>query len=200
MDKKNFIRIVNEEIKNFDFLNNEESAKEQENIELLQNEDLQKQFICDSLLNRNEKIKIINMTDARMSGDWDSLNNDDRDALSIEYNISIDYVFDSSKEPLKLDLSFNGSNVEMNVSGTNDNGDYLTPSSNDTWINSINWQQITVSLFTSEEEKIDFIAYDKAPEKIQNLFIREFLEEFITEHTEMDVREKTDNTTITQYC
>jgi hypothetical protein len=43
-------RIINEEISEFDFLGNEQYLKEQEVVDLLKNEDFQKQFICDSLL------------------------------------------------------------------------------------------------------------------------------------------------------
>lgn len=200
MDKKDFIRIVNEEIENFDFLGNEQSAKEQESIDLLKNEDLQKQFICDSLLNRNQKIKIANIADARMTGNWDAPNIDDADKITLEYNVSIEYTYDSSKEPLKFDLAFNGNNIGMNVSGSNDTGDYLTPPNNESWINSINWYEITVALLTSDGNDIEFLAYDRAPEKIQNLFVREFLEGFVTDHTDMEVREKTDGAAITQYC
>ena len=54
MKKRDFIRIINEEISEFDFLGNEQYLKEQEIVDLLKNEDFQKQFICDSLLSIND--------------------------------------------------------------------------------------------------------------------------------------------------
>lgn len=200
MNKKNFIRIINEELKNFDFLGNDELQKEQDNIDLILNEDLQKQFICDSLLNRKSKIKISYIGDARMTGNWNASNKDDADKLTLEYNITIEYQYDATKEPLKFDLNFVGNDIRMSVSGNNDRGDYLTPPSNEYWINSIDWSSIDVMLFSKDGDEIKFIAYEKAPLKIQNLFVREFLENFISTHTDMDVNEKPDNTSITQYC
>ena len=44
MFKKDFIRIINEEISEFDFLNNQQYQKDREYVDLLNNEDLQKQF------------------------------------------------------------------------------------------------------------------------------------------------------------
>ena len=57
--KNDFVEIINEEIKNFDFLGNDEFLKEQEVTDLLINEDLQKQFICDSLLGRKDKVRVV---------------------------------------------------------------------------------------------------------------------------------------------
>lgn len=200
MDKKNFIRIISEEIKNFDFLNNDESLKEQESIDLIMNEDLQKQFICDSLLNRNARIKIIRVDDARIGGNWEENNFENADKLSIEYNLTIAYSYDTSKEPIEFGLSFNGENVGIEVSGTKDNGDYMTPPNNDSWFKSINWYQINVTLFTNEGEEISFIAYERAPENIQNLFIKEFLENFISTQTSMDILDKSNKAAVTQFC
>ena len=60
---KNIINIITEEVKQFDFLGNDERLKEQENNELLMNEELQKQFICDALLGRTDKVKIVDDRD-----------------------------------------------------------------------------------------------------------------------------------------
>ena len=59
MKNKQLIKIINEEISGFDFLGNEEYLKEEEDINILKNEDFQKQFICDLLLKRKEKVKTL---------------------------------------------------------------------------------------------------------------------------------------------
>jgi len=200
MDKKNFMRIINEEIKDFDFLNNDESLKEQESIDLIVNEDLQKQFICDSLLNRIARIKIIRVDDARIGGNWEEQDFDNADKLSIEYNVTVGYTYDTSKEPLEFALSFNGENVGIEVAGTNDTGNDMTPPTNDSWFKSINWYQINVTLLTGEGEEVPFIAYEKAPQNIQDLFTREFLENFISTQTSMDVLDKSNKAAVTQFC
>lgn len=200
MSNKYFIRIINEEIKKFDFLNNEESLKEQESIDLLMNEDLQKQFISDTLLNRKEKIKTLNISDSTMTGNWNEPNREDADKLSLEYNITVEYKYDSTKESLAFDLSFEGHDIGINVSGTNDTGDYYTPPANDSWIGSINWHDINVKLSTTDGDEVDFVAFNRAPQKIQDLFIREFLEDLISERTNMDISQQPNDDTITQYA
>jgi hypothetical protein len=200
MNNKYFIRIINEEIKNFDFLNSDEQHKEQENIDLLMNEDLQKQFICDSLLNRNDKIKNVSISDSKIGGSWNEQDFDNADKLNIEYNLNLSYVYDSNKEPLDFSISFNGYNVGIVVAGDNDRGDYNTPPTNDSWFKSINWLDINVTLFTVDGEEIPFIAYKKAPQNIRSLFNKEFLEEFISTQTSMDILDKSNRASITQYC
>ena len=54
--KQKHIQIINEVIAEFDFLGNDKYLKEQDNVSLLNNEDFQKQFICDVLTN-SKKIK-----------------------------------------------------------------------------------------------------------------------------------------------
>ena len=83
MDNKDFVKIIKEEISNFDFLGNDEFLKEQEVNDLLQNEDLQKQFICDSLLNQNGKVKIGEIGDSHITGNWDELNMEDATNITL---------------------------------------------------------------------------------------------------------------------
>lgn len=200
MDKKNFIRIINEEIKNFDFLNNDEQLKEQEGIDLLTNEDLQKQFICDSLLDRNNKLKNIHVDTAKISGNWNDQDFDSADKISIEYSATIGYTYDSNEEPLEFTIKFNGDNIGIEVAGSNDTGDYYTPPAKDSWFKSINWYDINVSLFTKDGEEVEFLAFEHAPENIQVLFIREFLESFISTQTSMEVLDKSNKAAVTQFC
>jgi hypothetical protein len=191
MNKKDFIRILNEEIKNFDFLGNDEHQKEQETIDLLKNPDLQKQFICDSLLNKNAKIKI-DILDAIISGDYEE-GPEEANNITIEYNLKIQYTYDQSKEPLTFDLTFDGDNVPISVDSDYDKGvwagtmpDSIPPSGGD-WISSIDWRYITVKMW-SDGEEIPFTTFEKAPERIQNIFIREYCRDAVEK--EITVREK----------
>lgn len=196
---KDLIRIISEEVEEFDFLNNNKDQVEQENINLIKNEDLQKQFICDSLLNRNDKIKIT-LIDSSVGGNWNSDNFEDADTLTIEYNADIEYKYDSNTEPIKFNIGFYGGNVGIAVGGSSDTGDNLTPPSTDAWFYGIDWNDIQVSLFTLDGDDIKFIAFERAPTNIKKLFIREFLLDYITDYTSMDVRDKLNNNTATQYC
>jgi len=207
MQKQDFIKIVNEEISKFDFLGNEAYLKEQENIDLMSNEDLQKQFICDSLLNKNSKIKIIEIVDSRIGGNWDESNMEDADALSIEYFLKVQYMYDLEKEPIVFDLNFYSDEVRIGVGGWYDRGnwggtmaDAIEPSG-ESWFDGFEWLDIEVTLNTPDGEEIKFIAFEKAPPRIKTLFIREYTERFIEEKTlEIRTREMKDNVRSISYC
>jgi hypothetical protein len=194
MENKNVIKIINEVISEFDFLGNDEHTKEQETIDLLKNEDLQKQFICDALLNKN--IKIVGVSDARLGGNWDAQDFDDASKLTIEYFLKIQYTYDPNKEPIIFDLDFDSDEVSIGVTGWQDRGRFGgTPDtdiepSGEAWFDQLNWNDIDVTLFTTDGDEIPFIAFQKAPPRIQTLFIRNFTENFIGKQTGMDIRTK----------
>jgi len=188
MKKVDFIKILTEEISNFDFLGNDESLKEQEVTDLLQNEELQKQFICDSLLDVNNKVKIVKVVDSQISGNWDENNLDDANKLMLDYSVNIDYMYDATKEPLNFDLIFNGDNIGISVDGWEDSGDgHTTPPEGESWYNYFNWDSIDVGMYTIDGDQIDFLALKKAPPRIQILFIRNYVENFI-ETNSLDIR------------
>lgn len=195
------IKIIKEEISTFDFLGNDKFLKEQEVNNLLINEDLQKQFICDSLLNKNDKIKILKIVDSSITGNWDETNTEEANKLSLEYSLDMQYLYDVEKEPLNFNLTFSADKIDISVDGWYDAGNYKTAPSSDSWYNSFDWSDINVSIYTMDGDDINFIAFDKAPEKIQILFIREFIQNFI-EHETLELRtpELRDNIHNTPYC
>ena len=206
MKKKDLIKIINEEFSNFDFLGNDQYLKEEESYNLLQNEDFQKQFICDSLINK-KNLKI-GVSDARIGGNWEEDNFDDANQLSIEYFLKIEYKYDQAKEPIKFDLNFYADKVDISKSGWYDPGrwagtmpDSIEPSG-EAWLDRFDWRDITVDLYTPDGDEIKFIAFEKAPPKIQTLFIREFCQDFITNHTGLDIRtpEMRDKIQNVPYC
>jgi len=203
MPKQDLIKIINEELSNFDFLGNEEFLKEQENIDLLKNEDLQKQFICDSLLNKKTKIKVIEITDSRISGNWDEIHSEDADSLTIEYFLNIEYKYDLEQEPIMFGLNFYSDDVRINVYGTHDAGswaNYIEPSG-ESWFDGFAWDDIAVTLTTPDGDEIKFVAFEKAPPRIKNLFIREYTEDFITSETlEIRTGEMKDKIQNVSYC
>jgi hypothetical protein len=207
MNKKEFIEIINEEIKNFDFLGNDEFLKEQEVTDLLQNEDLQKQFICDSLLNRKDKVKIVKITDSYISGNWDEFHNEDADRLSLEYSLDMEYLYDSQKEPLKFNLYFSADKIDISVGGWYDPGqwggtmaDAIEPSG-ESWYDGFDWDDISVTLFTMDGDDVPFTAFDNAPPRIQTLFIREYTQNFIENETlELRTQEIKDKVQDIPYC
>jgi len=205
MKKRDLIKTINEEISNFDFLGNDQYLKEEENVNMLKNEDFQKQFICDSLINKNNLKK--GVSDARIGGNWEE-DFDDADYLSIEYFLKIEYKYDQSKEPIKFDLNFYADKVNISTDGWYDPGKWAgtmpdsIPPSGEAWFDKFDWRDISVDLYTPDGDEIDFIAFKKAPPKIQTLFIREFCEEFIGKKTGLpiDTPEMRDTIQNVPYC
>lgn len=187
MKKNSLIDIVNEEINKFDFLNNDKFLKEQEQTDLLQNEDLQKQFICDALLNRNDKVKVIRVTDAQITGNWDERNTDDATRISLEYFLDVQYVYDSQKEPLLFKLNFFANEISISVDGWHNPSTYDSDQEGDSWFDSFDWNDIDVTMETMNGEELTFTAFEKAPPRIQTLFIREFTQHYIENET-LDIR------------
>jgi len=201
MISKNFIKIINEEVGNFDFLRNESYLKEQEIIDLLQNEDFQKQFICDSLLERKNKIKT-EVFDSRIDGDWEEDNFEDVNKLTLDYFLKVKYKYDQTKDPIEFELSFYSDNISISKTGWYDKGSYDVAPSGDAWFDSFNWNDINVDLNTTEGDEIDFLAFKHAPPKIQTLFIRQFVEDYIGNYTGMDIKtpEMKDKVQNIPYC
>lgn len=210
MSNQNFIKVINEEITNFDFLGNEKYLKEQEDIDLMQNEDFQKQFICDSLLHLGNKVKVIKTTDARLGGNWekdiDDLQGSGIVNMSLEYFTITEYYYDQTKSPIRFSLDFFSNGIQVEKSGWYDKGriggttdsDYAP--SGDAWFDKINWSDIEVSLYTEDGDEIQFLAFEKAPLQIQNLFIRAFVEQFIEKYTNMENKDRPNKSAISQYC
>jgi len=197
--KGDVIRIINEEISKFDFLENDKSLKEYEMLDLLSNEEFQKQFICDSLVNRNNKIKI-SAIESEIGGDWENPP-DDANNLTLKNFLQIEYVYDKNKPSINFSLDFLGDNIDIIKSRSGDNGNYNTPSSTTDWFSHVNWIDIDVTINTVDGVEIDFIAFNKAPTTIKNLFIRNYNENLI-ERESLDVRlsRKNDNANISSYC
>ena len=207
MENIDFIKIIKEEISSFDFLGNDEYLKEQEVTDLLQNEDLQKQFICDSLLDKTNKVKIKRILDSQITGNWDEINREDANRISLSYSINIEYKFDAQQEPIVFNLYFNAEKIDISVNGWSDRGRFggtsdtdIEPSS-DSWYDVFDWNDIDVSLYTVNGDDVEFITFEKAPPRIQVLFMRQYLENFIeTETMELRTSDMKDNIQNIPYC
>lgn len=199
MINKDILKIITEEISEFDFLGNDNYQKESESIDLLKNEEFQKQFICDTLLKKsNVKIEI---SDSRIGGDWEEdVQNASR--LTIEYLTKITYQYDQGKEPINFNLDFRSDGIQIGKGERKDFGSYDTPAYGEAWFNYFNWRDIDVTLGTEEGDDINFVEFIKAPEKIQTLFIRHFIQGYIGEYTGLEIRtpEMNNNIQNTPYC
>jgi hypothetical protein len=203
MLKKDFIRIINEEISDFDFLSNQQYQKDKENIDLLNNEDLQKQFICDSLLNRGN-VKILETIASQLGGDWEE-DTEEASTITLEYYLKIQYTYDANKEPLVFDLQFNDNDgISIGKGSDYQEGNYgtYTPPSGGDWFNYFDWTDVLVSLSSTDGDEIKFTAFEKAPPRIKTLFIREYTESYIENHTGLEIKttEMKDKVQNIPYC
>ena len=194
MKRKDFIRIINEEVGEFDFLNNEKYQQEQEILKLLENPQFQKQFIIDSITKMRDKISFDDFF-ARIYNDpdfQDQFHND----INLEVNAEIGYIYDPSKDPIKMTLTFNGTNIHYETDSEESSGDQHTPSYSDTSYKTIAWDEIDVNLYSIEGDEIEFVALKKAPNNIKELFIRSYIEDVIKEETDInDVNQEIPNYT-----
>ena len=206
MVEKGFIKIINEEISKFDFLSNESYLQEQEGVDMLLNEEFQKQFICDSLVAGN-KIKT-SVRDSRIGGNWEDDDFDGVSKLTIEYFLSVEYTYDQNKDPLKFGLDFYSDAIDISKTGWYDKGrvggttDSDVAPSGEAWFDRFDWNDIGVSLSTEAGDEIKFVAFTKAPPRIQTLFIRQYTESYIMNYTSMEIRtpEMRDNAKNVSYC
>jgi hypothetical protein len=198
MNKRDFIKIINEEVSDFDFLGNDERLKYEEVTNLLRNEEFQKQFICDSLL-KNNKIKI-GIYDSKLTGNWEDTSENSK--FNLDYYLNIEYKYDQNVDAVKFQLIFDGENISMSKGGGFYPGNRETAPESTEFIDGINWHDINVMLSTTDGDEIKFTTFEKAPPKIQVLFIRQYVESFIGDQSNLDVRtpEGNDNVKNTPYC
>ena len=191
MLNKIHIKIINEEISTF-FDN---YTDEEKTLNTLKDEKFQKKFICDFLLGKGDITQEV--VDANIGGDYDD---NEPSKLTLDYDIDFEY---SSQ---KFTIGFSGNNIGIDVYSRFDGGrlggtpDTDIEPQGEAYYTAINWDDINVSMFTLDGYEIDFIAFKKAPENIQELFIRENVENFISRNTLSTDRLKIDKNELTSYC
>lgn len=161
MNNKVLNKIIKEEISEFDFLGNDAHLKEEEDNDILRNDEFQKQFIVDSLLNK-DKIKT-NIIDSKVDGNQnDDINNESR--LTIEYKIDVKYEYDKGKEPINFELIFSCDSLTIN-----------NAPEGESWFDLFKWHDINVDLLSPAGDEIKFNSFDKAPDKIKSIFNKEYV-------------------------
>jgi hypothetical protein len=174
MISKDIIRTINEEISNFDYLNNDKQVSEDEKAQLLASEDFQKQFVIDSISNRNKIKENVIDSNIKEKNDNDSCNFD------LEYISDINYTFDPTKEPVSFQIYMNGVNVKCLMDNqSNRSSDYDMPDETSSLISHVEWSDIAVSLYTDGGEEVPFTTFEKASPKIKGIFIKQYLYDMV---------------------
>lgn len=194
VDKK-LIKTINEEIHKYDFLGSDKLKEEQEYFNLIEDEDFQKQFITDFILGKKDKYKIVERTEARIGGDYDTdFTVDQENYITIDYGVRIQYIYDSNKKPIQFELYFsNDDRIGISLDGNEDSvsgADWGSDRLYNSWISNVEWYNITVNMYSTEGDEIDFKAFKNAPTNIKILFIREFTKDLIEDKTTMEIIEK----------
>jgi len=172
MSKIDIVKIINEELSEFDFLGNDAHLSEEENYDLLKNEEFQRQLIVDSLLS-SEKLTV-DVKDSELDGNWEN-SPENQSRLTMKYVVVVKYNYDKNKEPIEFDLVFSSDGIEINGAPEGES-----------WFDSFNWDEIAIDLLSSNGEEVQFKAYEKAPAKIKKLFVKEYVAEYIADVTEME--------------
>lgn len=174
MNKGDVIKIIKEEIGEFDFLDNEEYLKEQENVDLLQNEEFQKQFIIDSITNFKEKIKNTDVFEANLG---EPNYEEDYDNIVFQYGVTLDYNYVGTD--LRFSLFFETNDLTVSWNTDKDSGDYYNEPYTKTTFKNVEWGAIVVQLMTEGGDPIPFTAFDNAGTKTQELFVRAYTEDVV---------------------
>jgi len=193
----NLSKIIKEEINNFDFLGVNSNQNSLDNKELLSNFDLQKQFICDSIEKNNIKIKSVDY--ANLTGNFDVDSLEDEIKFNIEYDITVEYNFDSTKKPILIKLSFSGSNIGVELTGIDDKGDNITAPHFEPYIKKVYyWNDIDVTFSDKFDNNINFTAFEEAPVKITELFIKSYLDDYISNKSGIVVNNNISNSEVSK--
>lgn len=188
---KEIIKAINEEISGYDYLNNDEYLEEQKLIDLLENEDFQKQFVTDFILGKTDKYRIVDVVETRISGDYETDVFEDASYISIEHSVDIEYKYDPNKEPIKFNLYFDSDGkTSVSVDGQITGDGYHEEKLVSSWFSYIDWNDIDVTIYSMDGDEIEFTAFNKASRNIQEIFVREFMKEVITGETGLEIREK----------
>jgi hypothetical protein len=171
MVNKEFIRIINEEISNFDYLNNTKLSEQQDVLTTLQTPEFQKMFILDSISHR-EKIKE-DVIDSRIIDDVSN----DTGHFNVEYISNIEYQYENA--PIKFQIYFDGHKVRCDLSTTITKGSYDVPDDIESFLTSVDWTSINVYLYSANGDEIPFTELEKAPFKIKEMFIKDYLEDIV---------------------
>lgn len=180
MNKNDIIRIINEELSTYDFLGNDDELKKQEDLALLKNIDFQRQFIIDSIT-KKDRVKIVGQDPIIMGGNWNG-NNDNEGYFTLEYSIEVEYLYDSTKKPIKFGLNFGKQGEEQYNYYIS--GEYSDPSVgySKSGEYDIEWANISVDIISSEGELIPFIALDKSDVKTQYNFVNKYIGNNVINH------------------
>ena len=151
------IDLIKEEVSNFDYLNNDKRVKEKDDISIIYKDEFQKKFILDVIDGKVEAYV-----------DNKDLNSMFRKYGDIQDNfVDLDTTLNFKYESNNFDIEFSGDRIDILDGELNNEED----------INNIKWLQISLILKANNGDAVNFQMYEKAPDKIKELFIKSCIKE-----------------------
>jgi hypothetical protein len=177
MEKKHIIRLINEEIGDYDFIGLDKMNEEDSNNMLLNGKEFQTQFVFDVVNNFKNTIKLADVN-ASSSNDEDLFKNGSEtgDAFNLEYDVDIIYNYLGKSIPLTL--VFEGHNIQYGMGGYYNAGNYDMQPEGDAYFTYINWSDINLTVYDGDggEVKMKWIRGNKP---LYDTFIKKFTEDII---------------------
>lgn len=162
-NKKKLIKIINETISEFDFLNMEALQEEEDYAQLVNSKNLQVQLIND-LIN-NDKTKILDWEVDYNTSNIEDINIEDGEQLKYDFGADFNYVYDGKKIPLTI---FMEGNVSYRSSGSNIGATHFDPPEY-AEIDSVDYSGSNVTLYTGDGDEIDISWVEKNSQLLNKL-------------------------------
>jgi len=172
MDKKHVIRLINEEISGYDYLD-QEKLQEEDNIEgVLKSKDFQTKLVHD-MMNSFENPNIFKDKEViEQSSNVEELEPDSVQGLNISYIVDFNYNYQGIDMPLSIIVE--GNDMWQDLDVVRDTGDYMTPPSAEATLD-FDWMDIQSKIMYdgAVEVELDWLYKNKE-------LYRKFLDKFIS--------------------
>lgn len=171
MAKKHVIRLINEEISNFDYLNMNELQQEDNVAATMKSREFQTQLVHD-LMTRFDNTGIFkNKEVIEQNSNVEDLEPDSVQKLNVTYIVDFSYNYQGKELPLSIIIE--GKDMWQDLRVDRDSGDYLTPPSAEAELD-FDWTEFQAKVIYDGEIEVELDWLYKN----QQLF-RKFLEYFI---------------------
>lgn len=171
MKDKKLIRAINEEISNFDFLNQEELQEENNMVDFLKSKEFQTRLIYDLMNRFNNNTIFKNKEVIEQSSNVEELEPDSSQRLNVTYVVDFNYDFNGRDLPLSIIIE--ADNIWQDLSVKHVTGDYDTEPSTNTILD-FDWSDFRVKVMYDGETEVDLEwLYNNKP------VFKTFLERFI---------------------
>ncbi len=171
MAKKHVIRLINEEISNFDYLNMNELEEEDSVEGVMKSREFQTQLVHDLITNFNNEGIFKNKEVIEQSSNVNDLEPDSVQRLEVSY--IVDFTYNYQGKDLPLSIIIEGKDMWQDLRIDRDAGDYMTEPSAEADLD-FDWTDFQAKVMYDGEIEVELDWLYKNKE-----LFRKFLEYFI---------------------